>query len=371
MKIAYDYQAFALTPYSGISRYLYEISKNIALEPDCEVKIVAPLYSNQYLKDSPSGMVIGQRYDNLQDLLGLTSLINRQRSTHWLKANPPDILHETYYDVHALAPSHCRTVLTIHDMIHEKFSKSMNASERNVTAVKKQAIKRADHLICVSENTKKDLLEIFDIEPDRVSVIYHGCSLLENETTAPTSPTIVTAPYLLYVGNRGYYKNFQALLQAYASNPSLATDFKLVCFGGGRFSLAEKSEIQRLKIKENQILYLAGSDRLLANLYRNAVAFIYPSLYEGFGIPPLEAMSLGCPVICSNVSSIPEVVGEAGRYFDPNNIEDMGNAIESVALSPETKENLIVRGLNRAAQFTWQKCAQETYSLYHNLISTN
>jgi glycosyltransferase involved in cell wall biosynthesis len=369
MKIAYDYQAFALTPYSGISRYLYEISKNIAQEQDCEVKIVAPLYSNQYIKNSPPGMVIGQRYDNLQDLLGLTSLINRQWSANWFNTNPPDILHETYYDVHALAPSHCRTVLTIHDMIHEKFSKNMNASERNVTAVKKQAIERADHLICVSENTKKDLLEIFDIEPDRVSVIYHGCSLLEHDAT--NSPSAVTVPYLLYVGNRGYYKNFQALLQAYASSPSLAADFKLVCFGGGRFSLAEKAEIQRLKIKEDRILYLAGSDRLLANLYKNAAAFIYPSLYEGFGIPPLEAMSLGCPVICSNVSSIPEVVGEAGCYFDPNNIEDMGNAIESVVVSLETRENLIVRGLDRSAQFSWKKCAQATHSLYHNLISSN
>jgi glycosyltransferase involved in cell wall biosynthesis len=180
---------------------------------------------------------------------------------------------------------------------------------------------------------------------------------------------VVTVPYLLYVGSRRYYKNFKALLQAYALNQQLSDEFKLVCFGGGRLSLAEKAEIQRLKIKEDRILYLEGGDRLLANLYKNAAVFIYPSLYEGFGIPPLEAMSLGCPVVCSNVSSIPEVVGAAGRYFDPNDIEDIGSAIESVVFSENSRTELIVRGSHRAAQFSWRKCAQETYSVYKKLLT--
>jgi glycosyltransferase involved in cell wall biosynthesis len=366
IKIAYDYQAFALTTYSGISRYFYEVSKFIGQSEDCEVNIVAPLYKNQYIKDSPLGMVVGRRCDKLQDLLGVTSIINRNCSKHWFYKNSPDILHETYYNPHDLSLPNCKTVLTVYDMIHEKFSNGMNASELKVADIKKRSIERADKIICISENTKKDLLEIIDLDPEQVSVVHLGCSLtkVDNSLDLP----VVNAPYLLYVGARGYYKNFKTLLQAFASSPNISNEFKLVCFGGDEFSRMEKSEINRLKIKENRILHFKGDDRLLANLYTNANAFIYPSLYEGFGIPPLEAMRLSCPVICSNAASIPEVVGEAGYYFDPHSSEDIVSAIESVAFSEEARKRLIGQGLQRVTEFSWQKCAQETYDIYKNLV---
>ncbi len=367
IKIVYDYQAFALTPYSGISRYFYEISRNIHLNEDCEVKIVAPLYNNQYIKDSLADMVVGKKYENLQDLLGITSLINRSQCKRWLHENSPDILHETYYNSYDLVPPNCKTVLTVYDMIHEKFSNGMNASERKVADIKKRSIKRADKIICISENTKKDLLEIIDLDPEQVSVVHLGCSLTKVDN--PLDLPVVNAPYLLYVGARGYYKNFKNLLQAFASSPKISDEFKLVCFGSDKFSRMEKSEINQLKIKEDRILHFKGDDRLLANLYTNATAFIYPSLYEGFGIPPLEAMHLSCPVICSNAASIPEVVGEAGYYFDPHSSEDIVLAIELVVFSEEARKNLIIKGQQRATQFSWQKCAQETYTVYQNIIS--
>lgn len=365
IKIAYDYQAFALTPYSGISRYFYEVSKFIGQLEDCEVSIVAPLYKNQYIKDSPLGMVVGQRYDKLQDLLGITSSINRNKSKHWFYENSPDILHETYYNSYDLSSPNCKTILTVYDMIHEKFSNGMNASERKVSDIKKRSIKRANQIICISENTKKDLLEIFDVDPDRVSVVHLGCSLTV-AIDLLESP-IVTVPYLLYVGARGYYKNFKTLLQAFAISNKISNEFKLVCFGGDEFSRSEKMEINRLKIKEDKIIHFKGDDRLLANLYTNATAFIYPSLYEGFGIPPLEAMHLSCPVICSTAASIPEVVGEAGYYFDPHSSEDIVSAIESVAFSQEARKKLIEQGLKRITEFSWGKCAQETYSIYKSV----
>ncbi len=370
IKIAYDYQAFALTPYSGISRYFYEISRNIHLNEDCEVNIIVPLYNNQYLKKSPSEIVVGRQYDNLQDLLGITSLINRNWSKRWLHGNSPDILHETYYHPYDLSPPNCKTVLTVYDMIHEKFSNAMNASERKVADIKKRSIERADKIICISENTKKDLLEIIDLDPEQVSVVHLGCSLTKVDNN-PLDLPIVNAPYLLYVGARGYYKNFKTLLQAFARSTKISDEFKLVCFGSDKFSPVEKSEINRLKIKENKIIHFKGDDRLLANLYSNATAFIYPSLYEGFGIPPLEAMRLSCPVICSNAASIPEVVGEAGHYFDPHSSEDMVSAIESVVFSEEARNNLIEQGRQKAVQFSWQKCSQETYRIYKNLIHNN
>jgi glycosyltransferase involved in cell wall biosynthesis len=369
IKIAYDHQAFALTRYSGISRYFYEISQNIHLNEDCDVKIVAPLYNNQYLKDSPAEMVIGRKYDNLQDLLGITSSINRNWSKYWLYKKSPDILHETYYHPHDLSPPNCKTVLTVYDMIHEKFSDGMNVSERKISDIKKRSIERADKIICISENTKKDLLEIIDLKPEQVSVVHLGCSLTKMDHSL-NSP-LVNSPYLLYVGARGYYKNFKTLLQAFASSTKISAEFKLVCFGGDRFSRAEKLEMNRLKVQKDKILHFKGDDRLLANLYTNATAFIYPSLYEGFGIPPLEAMHLSCPVICSTAASIPEVVGDAGYYFDPCSSEGIGSAIESVVFSEETKKNLIEKGRQRVTRFSWQKCAQETYSVYQNIISND
>jgi glycosyltransferase involved in cell wall biosynthesis len=367
IKIAYDYQAFALTPYGGGSRYLYEVSKIISQTEACEVKIIAPLHNNQYIKDSPVGMVVGKNYDNLQDFFGLTTYINKIQSKSWLQKNAPDILHETYYSTYELAPANCQVVLTVHDMIHEKFGNGMNASERDVIDRKKKSIDRADRIICVSENTKKDLLEIFDLDPVKVFVVHHGCSLTKIDDA--DRPPIIANSYLLYVGARGHYKNFKTLIQAYASSTKISHEFQLVCFGGGNFSNAEKLEIKRLGIKLDQIHYFAGDDLLLANLYSNATAFIYPSLYEGFGIPPIEAMYLGCPVVCSNAGSIPEVVGEAGYYFDPLSIENMISAIESVVFSEESRKNLIEQGRQRSTLFSWQKCAQETYNVYRDLIS--
>jgi glycosyltransferase involved in cell wall biosynthesis len=369
IKIAYDYQAFALTPYSGISRYFYEVSKFINESEDCEVNIVAPLYKNQYIKDSPLGMVVGRRCDKLQDLLGITSVINRNGSKRWFRENSPDILHETYYNPHNLSLPNCKTVLTVYDMIHEKFSNGMNASERKVADIKKRSIERADKIICISENTKKDLLEIFNIDPDDVSVVHLGCSLTISDDSMELP--IVNVPYLLYVGARGHYKNFKNLLQAFAISDKISNEFKLVCFGGDEFSRSEKMEMNRLNVQENSILHFKGNDQLLANLYSNAIAFVYPSLYEGFGIPPLEAMRLSCPVICSNAASIPEVVGEAGYYFDPYSSENIISAIESVAFSEEVRKKLIEQGLQRVTEFSWQKCAQETYSIYRKLIVCN
>jgi glycosyltransferase involved in cell wall biosynthesis len=369
IKIAYDYQAFALTPYSGISRYFYEVSKFIGQSEDCEVNIVAPLYKNQYIKDSPIGMVVGRRCDKLQDLLGITSVINRNGSKRWFRDNSPDILHETYYHPHDLSLPNCKTVLTVYDMIHEKFSDGMNASELKVADIKRRSIERADKIICISENTKKDLLEMLNVDSDDVSVVHLGCSLTISDDLVELP--IVTVPYLLYVGARGHYKNFKTLLQAFAISDKISNEFKLVCFGGDEFSRSEKMEIKRLNVKENSILHFKGDDKLLANLYSNAVAFVYPSLYEGFGIPPLEAMRLSCPVICSNAASIPEVVGEAGYYFDPHSSEDIISAIESVAFSEEVRKKLIEQGLQRATEFSWQKCAQETYRIYSKLMVSN
>jgi glycosyltransferase involved in cell wall biosynthesis len=365
MRIAYDYQVFAFTPYGGGSRYLYEVSKKIMKSTSAEVKIMAGLYSNKYIQNLPHGMVVGKNIEQLQDLLGVTTSINRSWSQRWLQNYQPDIIHETYYSRSTVATDNCKVVLTIHDMIHEKFSDLLNAREAEVTQRKKISIERADHLICVSNNTKQDLLELMDIDPAKVTVVHHGCSLMVQQ---PSEKSPLASPYLLYVGPRGYYKNFQTLLRAYAEHPSLHKEFKLVCFGSDKFSWAEQQEIRRLKVGD-RVLHFRGEDQLLADLYNHAAVFVYPSLYEGFGIPPVEAMRLGCPVVCSNTGSIPEVVGEAGQYFNPTSSESLADAILAVVTDQSFAERLIAAGQKRSQLFSWDKCAAETYTVYQKLTN--
>jgi glycosyltransferase involved in cell wall biosynthesis len=123
-----------------------------------------------------------------------------------------------------------------------------------------------------------------------------------------------------------------------------------------------------LGLTSNQVRRIIGDDKVLANLYANAAAFIYPSLYEGFGMALLEAMAYQCPIVCSNAGSIPEVAGDAAEYFDPYEVDDIKQAIENVVYSPEKSRTLISRGLIRVNQFSWDKCAQQTYAIYSSLL---
>ena len=170
----------------------------------------------------------------------------------------------------------------------------------------------------------------------------------------------------MYVGNRKGYKNFGTLLQAYASSPILR-EFELIAFGGHPLLPDEQKEIARLGITD-QVRCESGSDQELAARYRAAAAFIYPSKYEGFGLSPLEAMNHGCPVVCSNGGSIPEVVGDAGVYFDPNNPEELRTALERVVTTKTLQADLRARGYARLAAFSWDKCAAETARIYREIL---
>jgi glycosyltransferase involved in cell wall biosynthesis len=172
---------------------------------------------------------------------------------------------------------------------------------------------------------------------------------------------------LLYVGLRGGYKNFERLLQAVACSKSLRDDFDVVAFGGGSFNTAELALIQRLNFAPNQIRQNSGSDQSLSEAYSAATAFVYPSIYEGFGLPPLEAMAHSCPVVSSNTSSMPEVIGDAAEYFDPLSLDDIASAIERVVLSNALTQSLIERGRLRAQRYTWKACAAQHLQLYDSL----
>ncbi|WP_027402941.1 glycosyltransferase family 4 protein [Aphanizomenon flos-aquae] len=363
MKIVYDHQVFSWSKYGGISRYVYELATRTAQSNNFEVQIAAGFYVNKYLEKCSPDLVKGWQIPLVPKSSRILGAINTQLSKIWLNQSKPDIVHETYYSRKRTAPKQCKTVITVYDMIYEKFGHLMSERDRKFSIIKAEAIRRADHIICISQNTKQDLIDILDIDPKIISTIYLGYSLQSHENSEETPK--MSDPYILYVGDRRLeYKNFKRLLQAYASRRVIFDNFKLVCCGVKSFSDDEIAMIKSLGISDSRIVYLPGDDKILANLYTYASAFVYPSLYEGFGIPPLEAMSFSCPVVCSNTSSIPEVVADAGEYFNPYELESIADALERVLFSQERTKELIIKGEERVKYFSWDTCAEQTQLVY-------
>ncbi|MCX7174815.1 MAG: glycosyltransferase family 1 protein [Proteobacteria bacterium] len=367
MRIAYDHQIFGWQQYGGISRYFYELAREMASTCRQETGIIAPFYVNRYLANAPVELrITGIASPYLPKSGRFYRMVNAVIAAPLLRRFRPDIVHETYYANSGVAPRGAKVVLTVFDMIHERFKESISAFDP-VSREKIQAVKRADHVICISEQTRSDLLEMIDIDPARTSVVYLGFSL--TDTAAGQHHKIATPrPFLLYVGKRGGYKNFEGLLKAYAASPRLRAEVDLVCFGGGGWTSAERDLMQHLRIPADRVTQVSGDDAVLQAYYRAARAFVFPSLYEGFGLPPLEAMSFDCPVICSGVSSIPEVVGDAAATFDPYDAEAMRGAIERVVGDDEFRRSLILRGRGRIEIFSWARCAQETLDVYRKVL---
>lgn len=365
MKLVYDYQIFSSQKYGGISRYFYETATRIAKYEQFKVAILALIYSNEYLRHCDADLVIGKHVYHVPKTRIIKRLVNTEISRLWMQKNKPDIVHETYYSYRRMSPKKTKTVITVYDMIHEKFGHHF--SKLDITSIlKAKSLKRADHIICISENTRKDLLETFHINPRKVSVIHLGYMQKQNEYQLTTP--VVKEPYILYVGNRNAWKNFQGFLKAFSISQRLNSNFKVVCFGGGDLSRKELEASRKHNVNEQNVIQISGNDETLANLYTHASALVYPSLYEGFGLPLLEAMSFQCPVICSNTSSIPEIVGEAAESFEPHDPESIAHAIETVVFSQSRAATLREQGTKKVKKFSWDKCIEKTLQVYENLL---
>lgn len=365
MKIAYDHQVFSWQRYGGISRYFFETANNISQHTQHEVRIISPLHVNAYLgAAAPDLTVKGIMLPHVKKTSRLINAVNQLLVKPELLHFRPDIVHETYYSQTRLAPKSSKVILTVYDMIHERYSEFFSPRDK-LAAIKAAAVARADHVICISENTRRDVIDILNVDPAKTSVVYLGVSLTQQTSVAAE----MKRPYLLYVGLRGGYKNFDALLQAYAMSRGLMSNYDLLAFGGGDWTNVELARARELGIDMSHLLNVQGDDSLLASLYRGASLFVYPSLYEGFGIPPLEAMSFGCPVVCSDASSLPEVVGNAAELFDPKSTAALLAAVEQVLNDSERRKSLIDRGYLRAGLFSWERCAEQTVEVYEKVLA--
>jgi glycosyltransferase involved in cell wall biosynthesis len=369
MNIVYDYQIFSWQRYGGISRYFIEISRAISLYKNINVSIITPFYVNNYLNDNLNTVEkLGVKIPFVKRSGKLISFINYYLSIPLISNSEIDILHQTYYSSKSISSSsNFKIVVTVHDMIHElfrnDFSKSDTTSKRKLAS-----IKRADHIICISNNTRNDLINILGVNPDKISVVYHGFSLSKNLSNYSINNVSFKRPYLLYVGQRQGYKNFLLLLKAYAQSKSINNDYNLVAFGGGTWTKEELNCFENLNIPIEKLINIQGDDEILTALYKNAKVFVYPSLYEGFGIPPLEAMSFGCPVIASNSSSMPEVIGNAAVYFDAKSISSLKSSLFQVLSNSSLCESLVELGYERIKLFSWEKCATDTLNIYKSII---
>jgi glycosyltransferase involved in cell wall biosynthesis len=375
MKVLYDYKIFSNQRYGGVSRYFYELIKNIFDINDEKIEKIFLFqgfhlcdYDLSFLKNDKLNY-FGIKRPRIKKTNRIFRTINNIFFKYYIKKNNLElknnvIYHPTYYNFYELRfIKKLRVVQTVYDMTYERFPKLFNKAYIVINE-KKISIDRADHIICISNFTKQDLVEITNINPGKIDVIY----LATNLNKIPKELLVNVdkfKPYILYVGDRHSYKNFKIVLDCFISK-KLYKDFNLVCFGGNNFMPKEIEIINEHSYIKNKIFQISGNDNLLASFYRNAFSLIYPSKYEGFGLPVLEALSLGCPVICSNSSSLPEVAGEAALYFNPLDEDGLLKNIE-ILNNKNIRKNVIINGFEQSKKFSWEKTAKETIEVYKKM----
>jgi glycosyltransferase involved in cell wall biosynthesis len=381
MRLAFDHQIFCLQKVGGISRYFCKLIEQLH-QLEQTTRVFAPRYRNQYLAQLPKHLVQGRKVVGYPPYCAdLAVAANGYVSRTQLKAWQPDLIHETYFSKIRSHPTNRPSVVTVFDMIGELGLEGAQPTFAQMKATNKYAaVSRADYVVCISEHTRQDLLRLFNLTPEKVLTIHLGCDQEGaasagkdlNEREEPLSEiSPPQRPYFLYVGLRQGYKNFSGLLRSVAASSHLTNAFDVIAFGGEAFTSDEQALITELKFAPKQIKQVSGDDRTLAQLYQQATAFVYPSLYEGFGLPPLEAMLHHCPVVSSEASAMPEVLGDAAEFFDPSQTESMAQALERVAYSKDRRQELIAKGVQRLKDFTWQACAEQHLALYQSVASSH
>jgi glycosyltransferase involved in cell wall biosynthesis len=374
-RVLYDHQIFSLQSYGGISRYYGELFRRYASDPDLDIDLALAFSGNQYLEGTrfssrywASDTLRSRTVAKARDLTGidLKYWTNQRVSARALRRQDFDIFHPTYYDPYFIEPLGRKPCyLIVHDMIHDLLTQYYPANAK-VIGWKKAVVDRADHIVTVSANTKNDLCRLYGVDGSRVRVIRQGISL--DPPPGPVErPDGVPERYILFVGHRWTYKNFDRFLEAVS--PLLAKDreLHLLCVGGDPFSEAEDLRISRLGLA-GQVRQMRVDDSFLIALYKNALAFVFPSLYEGFGLPVLEAFACGCPAVLSNTSSLPELGGDAAEYFDPGDEASMAEGISRVVQDEGLRARMTAQGLERAKLFSWDRTARETKAAYLSML---
>ncbi len=363
MNIFFDHQTFSQQKYGGVSRYICELINGVN-ETGNKAHLSLLCSNNVHLKEYGLDTFSYPFDKRLRLLYKSNQLFNIVD----MSLRNFDLYHATYFDPFFLR--HIRNkpyAVTFHDMTYERLSVEYPelATDKTVVLHKKEIIKRAAAIIAVSESTKRDVVDILGISADKITVIPLANSISMNSSTIKVDK-YANEQFLLYVGNRQLYKNFLPFI---SSITELIKEYEICvyCAGGGQFTNTERAFFKKSNI-EDSVKHIPIDNASLASLYSSAIAFVFPSLYEGFGIPILEAMTNGCPCILSDSSSLPEVGGDAAIYMDARSRESMSSTVKKVLDDKIMRDLMAGKGLTQAAKFSWDTTVRSTVKLYTSVI---
>lgn len=383
MKILYDHQAFTFQYFGGVSKCFCEL---ISHRPgDVDVELAIAQSNNVHLREAGlapdckpvsidfNHFMEGRKFKGKHTLYRCLQRLpffhaaekeNLKRSIQLLERSDYDVFHPTFFDSYFLDHMKGKPwVITVHDMMPELYPQYFRQDDGQIV-FKKKYLDRASAIIAVSENTKNDLVRILGVPEDKITVIYHGGPKVETLE----EPALIDAPYILYVGTRNAYKNFPQTLKDFAIFHKRHQDIKLVCTGS-TFSDSETAMISSLGIA-SAVEHKRADNKQLKNLYAHALAFVYPSLYEGFGMPILEAFAYGCPVLLNRKSCFPEIAADAGIYFnsEPGN-SNLAEALEDIlSLSTAERQRIKEKGHQHLECFSWEKSAKKLAEVYRRVM---
>lgn len=361
MKVLLDPEIFFLQRFGGISRYCAEIKENLSKTNGVEV--ICPIFysENLHLKSPDFWWRLKRIFP--QKIKNFLIRKSREKFSRLLHSDDFDVVVSSYYAKSLLAYSGKKPlVLTVYDMIHEVYPELEPGS--TLIQDKRGLMIKASKIIAISQNTKKDILRFYpQIAEEKIEVVYLSHSLSKSQSNSQTPISIFPeGKYLLFVGNRGYYKNFKWFLLG-VSDWLKTNQIPLICLGGGDFSSEENELISSLGLS-NLVTQKTFQDEELFGYYEQAFAFVFPSEYEGFGIPVLEAMYAGCPVVLPNHTSFPEVAGDAGVYFDLSKADSLVARLNELLGNEEYRLEKIVQGKARAQSFSWEKTTENCLKVY-------
>lgn len=277
-----------------------------------------------------------------------------------------DIYHNTLYRFMPLARSQ-RFVATHHDCIQERFPELFTDRDR-IFRAKRRMFQRADLVFCVSESSRADLEEFYGMAPAKTRVVYNGVSVMMRSSKGHDElRKIVDRDFILYVGRRDAYKNFAGLVKAMRLSGAYHTH-RLVSLGGGTLTAEERKLIMDAGLEKVTTIIPRASFDLLAESYATASLLVYPSLYEGFGLPPLEAMQMRCPVLVARSPATSEICRDGAFFFDPNLIEEFSEMLKFALYNTSAREAVIERGLNVVRCYSWDRTAKEVLAGYRELL---
>ncbi|WP_421120338.1 glycosyltransferase family 4 protein [Aquihabitans daechungensis] len=361
-RVRFGPEIFRIQPRGGASRYVVELHRAL-LQAHVDSVIVAGWHTSEVLDDVPQVQGRAATVSGLPGANVLTRFVAESVASRAVRRlGPGDIWHPSYYPRRLPTGrdgERPRLVITVLDMIHEQFAASM--ARRDDSAVRKAAAcAAADLVLCISHDTARDLQERLGIDPEKVAVTHLGVTPVE-PVSRPRP--FGDRPYIVYLGDRrSPYKNWTALLDALRST---TREVDLLCIGAP----AGSSDLEDVRFRglDGRVQFEGGSDAEVAGRLASAAGLVYPSLSEGFGLPPLEALAQGCPVVASDAGAIPEVVGGIAVLVEPS-VEGIGAGIERLLAGGPDVERQRTGGPAHAARFTWEATAAATIDGYRRIL---